>query len=579
MKKINYIIISAALALSASSCNDILDVDSTTQFNEAAIWSDPSVADGYVLAAYNTIADHSNLRNNVRRFYDAYTDLYKSTSWDQYEHMYNKNLMETSKFGKNNASDFGVWGEAYTRIKRTNILINSIEEKGAKFGEDWQKTRIAEARFCNAINYWFIARVYGGAVIRTPHSGFNGKTDDGKYPEDCNRARVSEAETYDYIISEMKAAIDDLPLKWEEEENLGRATKGMAYGFLSRLALYAHDWETVVEAADKCKELGNYSLVADYANLFKLDKDAENRKEVIYALYGKKDVTKFEFDNKMRPFGDAKVHNLNSASSMAQIVPTSELADSYEFKDGTPFDWSTWGRVTDANGKKLTDPYTYREPRFHATILYNGAAWEKRTIETWLGVTDAVGKGTDYFEEYVNAGSTAGHTCTGYYMRKYLMENNTEWTTKQSWMTENILRYAEVLLNKAEALAELDLISDALVPLNEVRKRVGLPAKTVADAPDKDAFMQILRKERICELAGEGLRYWDLRRWKIAHEVIDGQTVHGVKIAKRASGSFSYSQVDCDGGNKRIFQQRYYYFSLPAAELTNNKLCEDNPGW
>ena len=577
MKRINYILFSAALLVSASSCNDILDVDSTTQFNESAIWSDPDVADGYVVAAYNTIADHSNLRSNTRRFYDAYTDLYKSTSWDQYEHMYNKNLMETSKFGKNNAIDFGIWSEAYGRIKRTNILINSIESQGAKFGENWQKVRIAEARFCNAINYWFIARVYGGAVIRTPYSGVNGKTDDGKYEQDCNRARVSEAETYDYIIKEMKEAIVDLPDEWESKY-VGRATKGMVYGFLSRIALYAHDWETAVEAADKCKELGKYELVANYADLFKLDKDAANRKEVIYALYGLKDITKFDFDNKMRPFGDGAVYN-TSAASMGQIVPTSELADSYEFKDGTEFDWSTWNKVTDANGKRLEDPFTYREPRFQATILYNGATWEKRTIETYVGVNASVGDGADSFKEYVNAGSTAGHTCTGYYMRKYLMEGNSEWTTKQSWMTENILRYAEVLLNKAEALAELGRIDEALAPLNQVRARVGLPAKTVKDAPDKDSFMKILRKERICELAGEGLRYWDLRRWKIAHEVIDGQTVHGVKITRRASGSFAYAQVDCDGGNTRIFQQRYYYFSIPADELTNNKLCVDNPGW
>ncbi len=91
--------------------------------------------------------------------------------------------------------------------------------------------------------------------------------------------------------------------------------------------------------------------------------------------------------------------------------------------------------------------------------------------------------------------------------------------------------------------------------------------------------MKILRKERICELAGEGHRWWDLRRWKLAVDVIDGKTVHGVKITKRATGSLSYATVDCDGGNTRIFQTRYYYYSLPADELTNNKLCEDNPGW
>lgn len=577
MKKFNYILFAAALTLSFSACNDVLDVNSTSQFNEPAIWSDPSVADGYVMAAYNTIADHSNLRSNTRRFYDAYTDLYKSTSWDAFEHMYNKNLMETSKFGKSNASDFGVWSQAYTRIKRTNILINSIETNGAKFGEDWQKIRIAEARFCNAINYWFLARVYGGVVIRTAHSGVNGMTDDGKNQADCDRARATEEETYAYIIKEMKEAIVDLPDQWETQY-IGRATKGMAYGFLSRLALYGHDWETVVEAADKCKELGKYDLVANYANLFKLDNDAANRKEVIYAIYGLKDITKFEFDSKMRPFGDGAVYN-TSAASMGQIVPTSELADSYEFQDGTEFDWSTWKNVKDASGKKISDPYTYREPRFQATILYNGATWEKRTIETYLGANSNVPDGVDCFKEYVNAASTGGHTCTGYYMRKYLMEGVSDWTTKQSWTTENVLRYAEVLLNKAEALAELDRIDEALVPLNQVRARVGLPAKTLNDAPDKAAFMKILRKERICELAGEGLRYWDLRRWKIAHEVIDGQTVHGVKITRRGTGTLTYDQVDCDGGNKRIFQNRYYYFSIPADELTNNHLCEDNPGW
>ncbi len=431
MKKVNYIIALAALTFATSSCNDILDVESTSQFNEPAIWSDPTVADGYVLAAYNTFADHSILRNNARRYYDAYTDLYKSTSWDAYEHMYNKNLMETSKFGKNNASDFGCWSQAYTRIKRTNKLINDIETNGAKFGEDWQKVRIAEARFCNAINYWFIARVYGGAVIRTAHSGVSGNLDDGQYEEDCNRARATEQETYDYILDELQAAADDLPESWASP-NVGRATKGIVYGFMSRLALYAHRWDIAVDAADKCKQYGKYSLVSNYANLFKVDYDASNRQEVIYALYGKKDITKIDFENKMRPYGDGAVYN-TSASSMGQIVPTAELADSYEFQNGTEFSWSTWNKVTDASGKRLTDPYTYREPRFHATILYNGATWEKRTIETFVGANDNVPSGVDAFKEYKNSASTGGYTCTGYYIRKYLMEGNSEFTTKNGW--------------------------------------------------------------------------------------------------------------------------------------------------
>ena len=156
------------------------------------------------------------------------------------------------------------------------------------------------------------------------------------------------------------------------------------------------------------------------------------------------------------------------------------------------------------------------------------------------------------------------------------MENEEITTANRSYNTEIILRYAEVLLNKAEALAEQNKISEALVELNKVRDRVGLPAKS---ATDKDAFMKILRKERACEFAGEGLRFWDLRRWGIARETIDGQTLHGHKVTKTPSGLKSYQRVDVDGGNKRIYQERYQYFSLPSGELDNNNLCKDNPGW
>ncbi len=570
MKNIKYILAAGVVSMTLASCDEVLDVNNTTQFSDAIIWSKPEIADGYVVAAYNTFTDYSNLWGHNRNFYDAYSDLFKSSAWDQYEHEYNKTLMLTTRFGKNNAHVFAVWGTVYSRIKRTNLLLNDIDRYGTKFGEEWCEVRRAEARFCNAINYWFLARVYGGVVIRTDHSGVNGLTDDGAYPEDCNRARATEEETYDYILKELQWAADRVPEKWEEDFT-GRATKGMVYGFMSRIAVYAKKWDIAVEAAEKCKEYGNYELVDNYSQLFDCNFDVDNRKEIIYARYGLKDIKTHDYDSAMRPFGDGAVYGV-SANAYGRIVPTAELADSYDFKDGSEFDWSTWK-------KSHKDPYTDREPRFHATILYNGADWEGRKIETYVGNNASVPDGADSYAEYQNSGSTQGHTCTGYYTRKFLMENNKEYTLKHSWNTEPILRYAEVLLNKAEALAELDRIDDALIPLNEVRARVDLPARTRKDAPDKESFMKLLRKERICELAGEGFRYWDLRRWKLAKEVIDGQSVHGVKITRRATGTLTYTTVDADGGNKRIFQDRYYYYSLPNDELTNNKLCVDNPGW
>lgn len=577
MKKIHYIAASLTLSLGLGSCNDILDVNNTSQFSDAVIWNNEESADGYVMAAYNIFNDYSQFQDCNRRFYDAYTDLFKSTGWDTWEHLYNKVWMLTTFIGKNNAGPFTSWGTSYGRIKRTNLLINDIDRYGGKFGEEWQEIRRAEARFSNAISYWFIARVYGGAVIRTHNSGANGFTDDGAYEQDRNRARLTEEQTYDYILSELQWAADRLPNKWEERYN-GRATKAVVYAFMSRIALYAKKWDIALEAANKCKELGNYELVENYANLFDCKNDADNRREVIFAIYGLDKIKTNEYDASFRPFGDGAVYGI-SASNYARIVPTAELADMYEYKDGTDFDWNTWKTKKGDEGKNITDPFSYREPRFHATILYNGAKWEKRTIETFVGATSAAPNGADYFVEYKNAASTNGHTCTGYYIRKYLMEGNKDYTVNKSYNTEIILRYAEVLLNKAEALAELGRIDDALVPLNEVRARVNLPAKTRTDAPDYDAFMKILRKERCCELAGEGFRFWDLRRWGLAQQIIDGQSYHGVKISRRTTGTLTYSTVDVDDNTKRIYQSRYNYFSIPADELTNNKLCVDNPNW
>lgn len=576
MKSIKYTFSIAVAALAMTSCNDIIDVNTTTQFSDSAIWSSSETADGYVMASYQMFNDQANVFNvSGNRFYDAYTDLIKSTSYDMYDHLYNKTWTETSRFGKNNGASFGIWAEAYGRIKRANLLLNQMDEYAGGFGEEWNKIRRAEVRFCRAINYFFIARVYGGVVLRTDTSGKTGGIDDGKYVEDRNRARLSEEDTWAWIIKEMQEAIEDLPEKWADDY-YGRATKGMVYGFLSRVALYAHEWEIAADAADKCKEHGNYGLVDDYAQLFDCANDVANRKEIIYAIYGLKDMKTHQYDLNVRPVGDSEYYKKDI---QARYVPTAELADMYEFKDGTEFSWSTYT-------SKHSDPYTDREPRFHATILYNGAPWDTgvqgkdRKIETFHHLTDESIKGKDYFVDYKLSDSTNGHTCTGYYLRKFLSEGSDEFITKNSWNTDIILRYAEVLLNKAEALAELDDIDGALDALNEVRERVDLPGKTKTDAPDYESFMKLLRKERCTELAGEGLRLWDLWRWRLCTEVIDGQSVHGVKIYLRASGKYRYeNDVDADAGQKRIFQNRYYRLSLPASELTNNNLAVDNPGW
>lgn len=546
----------AALVVSATSCNDVLDINDTKTFGDLAVWSSQNNADAYVTAAYKSFNDQSNVYNRAR-YYDNYSDLMKSPYWWNY--VYNQALLDPSEFSRGNASLFGCWDDVYGRIKRTNLMLNDLERYGQKWGDEWYTIRRAEGRFCNAINYFFLVRVYGGVVLRTDHSGGGGWLDDGAYEQDKHRARISEEETYQYILDELQWCADNLPESWPAAWT-GRATKGMAQAFISRIALFAKKWDVAAKAAEECVKY--YSLVPDYAQLFDVRSAQDNSKEIIFSIVGKQNVLKNGFDTDNRPYGDRRVYN-TMVSAMAQ--PTAELVDMYEFSDGSKFDWNTYGT-------NHSDPYSDREPRFHATVLYNGAIWEGRNIQTYEN-------GTDSYREFAVAGDPDGHTVTGYYLRKYLQEGYTSFVAEGSYNTDIVIRYGEVLLNKAEAYAQLNKTAEALTALNQVRARVGLPAKTTADAMTNDQLMEIIRHERAVELAGEGHRIWDLRRWGLAKAYINGRTAHGHKAVMNADGTFKYEIVDADGGRTRIYEDRYDYFSIPVSEQSQNNLCKDNPGW
>ena len=566
---IKSLIIIVAASLELSSCN-VLDINDTSSLSDQAIWSSETAADMYVTASYKTFTDVSQVGNSRKVFCDSYSDLMKSTSYDQYTHTYNKALLQASSFSSGSAGAFECWADVYyERIRRANVLLNDIKRYGvSSFGQEWCDIRSAEARLCRAFSYYRLIRVYGGIVLRTDISGTSGGVDDGLYDADINKKRITEAESWDFVLEELKWAAEHLPATWgtdaEPNKWKGRATKSTAYGLLSRMALYAGKWQIAIDAANKVKELGG-DLAKDYAKIFQVDGKQDNSKEILFALYYQEGSVTHNYDLYNRPFGDIAVHG----NAYAEHVPTAELADLYEFQDGSIFDWDTY------KSEGHEDPYTDREPRFHATIMYNGCQWEGRTIQTYVG-------GSDGFVEFTQSGSTNAHTCTGYYLRKYLQEGYSDYITKHSYQYDVVLRYAEVLLNKAEAYAQLNYDqykNEALEALNEVRNRVNLPDKTTTDAPDKESFMKLLRKERCVELAGEGFRYWDLRRWKLAENIINGQNAHGIKITKNDDSTFSYEKVECDGGTPRIFLEKYYYFSLPTSETANNKLCENNPYW
>ena len=543
-----------AAALCGTSCSDVIDLNPGDRFSPATVWSSTTTVDSYVLGLYSIFSSSCEFYGTGSpNLTDAYSDILKSGSWDQYNHSYNRSLFQESAFNSTSAGAFECWSTHYERIRRENEFLRDAPKYREKFGEKWMDTRIAEVRFCRAYAYYLLCRVYGGVILRTEVDG----------PEQNDKARSTEADCWDFIIEELKDLAPQLPQgnktengdNWDDA-NYGRATQQAAYGLLSRVALFAERWDVAAQAARDVEKCGGALDLTGYANVF--NGDLKSNKEILFGVDFEQDVITHRYDAYVRPSGDAKA--LGTSALYSVFFPTSELADSYEMADGTPFSWETHG----------SDPYTGRDPRFYATILYNGASWMGRTIESYVG-------GADGFKEYENSKS-ANTTVTGYYLRKYLKDGDKSWITAYSAQTCILIRYAEVLLNKAEALAELSWDQnsvEALQALNDVRGRVGLPSRQTAS---KEEFMEFVRHERMVELAGEGFRYWDLRRWRLAEEVINGKNVHGVKITKTDSG-FNYEHVDADNGNKRIFYDRYYHFAIPESERSKNPLCDNNQGW
>ena len=526
-----------------TSCHDLLEKDPTDSYSETVAWSSESSLDMYVTYLYKPLNGLSNFSS--LSLTDGYTDLVKyGNGVPQTWSAHNKILLQQNTITSDN-NPMSSWG-LYTDIFRENVFLRDAGIYGNKFSEDFLNTRIAEIRFIRAVNYARMIRIFGGVILRDETNGVDSEGQKDK-------ARATEAESWDFVLKDLEFAARHLPKEWDSKWD-GRLTKGAAYAYMCRTALFAKRWDVAITAADEIKKLNKYDLMDNYEDVFKV----AGNKEIIFSIAYKIPDMPHYFDRYFAPDGKQGIR---------RAVPTSELVDSYDMADGTPFSWS---------GSMANDPYVGREPRFYASIIYNGATWKEKKIYTYVDAEN----GFAAYRDNMNPGEK--QTVTGYFIRKYLQENNADFDDKGSDQFWIEMRYAEVLLNLAEALAEQDYSKnqdDALEALNEVRERVNLPKRTTEEAPDKDSFMKLLRKERICELAFEGFRYWDLRRWRLAGEVIDGKQAHGTKITKKDDNTYTYEQVSCDDNINRFFPERYYLLPIPVDELQNNPLCENNAPW
>jgi len=525
-----------------SGCNNFLDTTPTDRISDKIVWETNETVQLYVNTFY------------------AYIDRYGIfSSPSQFNGNLTEGLTETLKYGSSvpgsgagDANNYvftperitpvsnllSVWTPTYERIRRVNDFLVGLE-KYSKLSAEQNEQYEAQARFFRAFLYFQLAKRHGGVILYR----------DMNLQVDINRS--SAAETWDLIEEDLDYAASVLP----KTTTTGRLTKGAAFAFKSRAMLYAERWESAKNAADSVFAQNVYSLTANYADAYK-GSNSESILQYAYLTTG----PNHSFDKNYATFGEIDNQGANG-------VPTQEMVESYEKIDGTMIDWSEWHS---AEGTTTQPSYITLEPRFQATVIYPGSTWQGKTMENCVDGTN--GRYMGYRDETY----TQGRTVTGYYLKKFRDESNTDLTTYLSTHTWVELRLAEVYLNRAEAYYQLGQTALALADLNAVRKRaeLNLPSRTGLTGND---LFKAIRQERKIELAYEGHLYWDMRRWRLADAEYNNYRVHGLKISKIAGG-FQYEYIDCDLEDRK-FLAKTYIFPIPYDELANNSAIEQYEEW
>lgn len=536
-----------------------IDIPLTDRYTEDLIWNDPTSAELYVSELY---AEFKNFQFGVfpnlgyDNATDALSDIMKYTSITAGNGTVNILVSNSNQFSASSVG-FNYWTSAYLRIRRINEFMDGLEKK-SKLNDAQKLKYTAEARFVRGYTYFWLMRIHGSVILMKNLEQYQNK----------DNARSSEDECWNFIAEDFAFAAENL----DKANVVGRATKGAAYGMLARTWIYAASiaendrkqfnsdpltgvpqdkavayYTNAANAAKEVVKLANeglYDLDANFASIF----TNKNTKEAIFRVDFSAPQITHQYDLGFAPPGDAP------GNALVYGVPTAELVDEFEMKDGTKFSWS--------NAAHRAEPYKDREPRFYATILYNGAQWKGRTLN--LSPTNSEG-----FIPYATMGDPK-RTVTGYYTRKMLDPTNTNFVVNRSTQSWIELRYAEVILILAEAQAGANQLPEAISTLNLLRAKRGLPD---VFSNTKSGIMALVEHERKFELAFEGHRFWDLKRWRKAHLVLNGVRFNG----HRFNGT-GYEVVSADNID-RSFTGALYYLPIPEAEVQRNNALDQIKGW
>ena len=488
MKTIKNIILATSLALfSLQSCD--LERYPLTDMDEGNFWTDAKNAELALTSCYRGNITNG-LEYNVSDFWSYHGLLFmehlSDNAWDRRGENNPFFGISSGKLTNNNGFVKNYWANAYKRIG----LCNRFLEGATSLPEGTSKSRmIAEVRFLRAAHYQYLASYFKDVpLVTTVLTG-----------EEANIVKKeSQANILEFCAKELKEAAADLPNFSQIKSNeTGRACKQAALAFLGRVCLLQHNWKEGAAAYKQIIDLGENEIHPNYAELFLAGTGETNKENLFYISY-LENYFGAGFPQQILPAKDGGWSLSN---------PLANLFEAYEFTDGTPFSYDDPRYNPNNLGEN-------RDPRLDYTIYYNGSTFKGTEYRMSPDYEAAKKERVDYSSEASKS---------GFMWRKYFNEAPIGNIQSYSVVTP-IVRYAEVLLSYLECLIEDGQeISQTILDqtINKVRGRadVGMPK---IKATDNQKLREIVRHERQIELAYEGIRYWDIMRWNIAHEVLVG---------------------------------------------------------
>ncbi|MEO9003928.1 MAG: RagB/SusD family nutrient uptake outer membrane protein [Ginsengibacter sp.] len=576
---------------------DLLETTSKSNLTDETLWASESNADISLNDCYADLVEKSNSADNS----DCFTDDLDTPSGNVFTSFFWKGgsiFASRDDFtawgGQSGLSYDASWPGTYVKIRKLNTFIQKVNENASNFSEEYRAKRIDEARFLRAYFYSeLFVRVGGMAIITVPQDRATMTVDELVVP------RSSFEETFNFIISELDTVLNDnkLVVKYNHgDADAGRATLGAALALKGWLQLFAASpaynssspavpsspdnlqsfatpvlahWQAAAATNKKFMDTYGHKGSGEYKLFPKMSQFWWEANEYNEGVIWDRQQVSSTMPNTLMVYGGGPVYIFGSYYNWGNFCPTQELVDQFQMANGKD--------ITDpTSGYDDQNPYVNREKRFYDFIIYDGAPYK----QDWMATTDTIYFRIDQVHPSKNEIDFVGAdaTKTGYQLKKRTDNLHSPAESANNGMNHVYYRYAEVLLNFAEAQNEA-VGPDASVyeAINDIRTRPGTDLPELKAGLSQIEMREAIHHERRVELFFEDKRLLDIWRWKTADAVMN-KVLHRCKIynSKPAdnSGKWIYEIMPLD--LPHVFTQKMYFNPIPQSAIDRNPKLKQN---